>query len=136
MLVNSCSAGGFDSTSQETTSPTPEIVPSDTPVPANTLVPATPTPELINRICNPLEGKTYEELISVSVFQQPYETPWPGNDFPQPGVDFGYYGIEGLGVNAAMEGTVATIFNNKMPYGNVVPSIARQKRNIITAYGE
>lgn len=120
LFTSSCSAGDMIPTAEQTAFPTPEILPSDTPVPTNTPIPATPSPELINRMCIPLEGKTYEELISVSMFQQPYETPWPGNDFPHPGLDFGYYGIEGLGVNAAMEGTVATILNDKMPYGNVV----------------
>lgn len=66
----------------------------------------------------PISGATFDDLVSIT--SKAYETPWPGNDFSHPGVDFAYYGIEGLGVTAAMEGEVVTILDDKAPYGHVV----------------
>jgi len=119
-LAVSCSTSDSNSLTEPTGLPAAEVVPSETPMPTDTPIPATPTPELISRVCTPLEGKTYGELISVSLLKKPYETPWPGNDKPHAGVDFSYWGIEGLGVNAVIEGVIATNLNDKWPYGHTV----------------
>lgn len=100
--------------------PTPSATSSPSPSP----IPATPTPDLISEICSPLDGDSIEELSEI--ITQPFKPPRPGNDDGHHGVDFAYFrrkerlSIDGVSVRAAIEGTVATILNDRWPYGNSV----------------
>ena len=92
--------------------------------PSSTPIPSTPTPELIQTVCSPLEDETLESISEI--LTQPFKMPRPGNDDGHQGVDFAFYrrnekiGIEGLQVFAALEGKVVTIIHNRWPYGNAV----------------
>jgi murein DD-endopeptidase MepM/ murein hydrolase activator NlpD len=105
--------------SQSTTAtPTQPIQPSSTPNPA------TPTPELIQTVCSPLEGETLKSISEIVT--QPFKSPRPGNDDGHQGVDFAFFrrnekvGIEGLQVYAVLKGKVVTILHDRGPYGNAV----------------
>jgi murein DD-endopeptidase MepM/ murein hydrolase activator NlpD len=98
-----------------------EAPPTLTPEPTQTPIPPTPTPKLINSLCSPLENESVQELAEI--ITQPFKMPRSGNDDGHHGVDFSYYsrkgrsGMEGLGVYAALPGTVVTILNDRLPYG-------------------
>ena len=92
--------------------------------PSATPIPPTPTPELINSVCSPLEGET---LSSISeILTQKFIMPRPGNDDGHQGLDFAFYrrnekvGIEGLQVLAALKGKIVAVINDRWPYGNAV----------------
>lgn len=98
-----------------------EVEPTYTLQPTQTPIPPTPTPNLINFLCSPLENESLQELAEI--ITQPFKMPRSGNDDGHHGVDFSFYsrkgrsGMEGLGVYAALPGTVVTILNDKLPYG-------------------
>jgi murein DD-endopeptidase MepM/ murein hydrolase activator NlpD len=98
-----------------------EATPTFTPEPTKTPIPPTPTPTLINALCSPLENETVPELVEI--ITQPFKMPRQANDDGHHGVDFSFYsrkgrsGMEGLGVNAALPGTVVTILDDRLPYG-------------------
>ena len=101
-----------------------EISATQTMEPSATPIPPTPTPDLINSICSPLENET---LSSISeILTQKFIMPRPGNDDGHQGLDFAFYrrnervGIEGLKVHAALKGKIITVINDRWPYGNAV----------------
>jgi murein DD-endopeptidase MepM/ murein hydrolase activator NlpD len=107
-----------------TPSPSTTAALTQTIQPSSTPNPATPTPELIQTVCSPLEGET---LISISeIVTQPFKSPRPGNDDGHQGIDFAFYrrnekvGIEDLQVFAALKGKIVTILYDRGPYGNAV----------------
>jgi murein DD-endopeptidase MepM/ murein hydrolase activator NlpD len=90
-------------------------------------IPPTPTKDLINTICSPLEGLSLEELISdPTVIQQVFKTPRLGLDDGHTGIDYAYYrrgdrvAIEGLPVYSVLPGRVISILDNKWPLGNTI----------------
>lgn len=97
---------------------TPTIELSATPIPP------TPTPDLIDLICSPLEGETLKSISEI--IQNPFIMPRKGFDDGHVGVDFSYYrrntrvGIEGLQIFSAMDGKVVSVINDKVPYGNAI----------------
>ena len=112
--------------SNQASTPEPAEKPTLTPLPENTTIPPTPTPELIAQICSPLDGDEIEELSEI--ITQPFKQPRPGIDDGDAhhGVDFAYFrrkerlSIDGVPVQAAIQGTVATIINDRFPYGNAI----------------
>lgn len=98
-----------------------EATSTKTPEPTQTPLPPTPTPTLIKTLCSPLENESTQELVEI--ITQPFKMPRSGNDDGHHGVDFSFYsrkgrsGMEGLRVYAALPGTVATILNDRLPYG-------------------
>ncbi len=119
-----CSCAGSRANPQETQSPSATVAQptlTATTPPTGTPIPPTSTPDYINNICSPLEGITLAELAGIVT--QPYKTPHPKNDDGHHGVDFAFYrfndivGIEGMPINAALEGEVVTVINDKNPYG-------------------
>lgn len=105
-------------------SSTIEITPTFTPAPTRTPVPATPTSVIIDAVCSPLENESLEELEEI--ITQPFKMPRSGNDDGHQGVDFAFFrrkdliGIEGLGVNCSLPGTVVTILADRWPYGYAI----------------
>jgi murein DD-endopeptidase MepM/ murein hydrolase activator NlpD len=107
-----------------TPSPSSAAALTKTTQPSLTPNPATPTPELIQTVCSPLEGETLKSISEIVT--QPYKSPRPRNDDGHQGVDFAFYrrnekvGIEGLQVFAALNGKIVTILHDRGPYGNAV----------------
>lgn len=101
-------------------SPTPPA-----PTATSTSVPATatPTPDY-SPISSPLEGVSLGDLSKI--LQGPVETPHPGQDDGHHGDDFAYYrwgsrqGMEGLPVYSMLNGTVAAVTSDRLPYGNMI----------------
>jgi len=125
LLITGCAE--TSTAAQESQLPTDTQAPpasTATLMPSETPVPPTPTPNFINEICSPLEGISLDELTSV--ITQPYKTPHPKNDDGHHGVDFAFYrfndiiGIEGMPINAALEGEVVTVIQDRNPYGYAV----------------
>lgn len=103
----------------DTITPSPQPTSTATPTPPPT---ETPLPNL--QVCSPLESFTLEDLPSI--ISNPYNPPRPGDDRPHHGVDFSFFrlgdrlSIQGLPVHAALAGTVATVINDRFPYGNTL----------------
>ncbi len=125
LLLVSCAAGGSQNltpasadTATALPSATATIPPTETPVPS------TATPQTISEVCSPLEGIPLSDLSGI--ITQPFKTPHPKNDDGHHGVDFSFYrhndivGIEGLPIDAALQGEVVTVLNDKNPYGYAV----------------
>jgi murein DD-endopeptidase MepM/ murein hydrolase activator NlpD len=125
LVFSGCSAAAPESQIPEFPAAT-EYIPTQTaiPLPTETPIPPTPTPDYIDLICSPLEGESLAELPEI--ITQPYKTPRAANDDGHQGVDFAFYrhkdfvGIEGMPVTAALEGEVVTILYDKYPYGYAV----------------
>lgn len=126
VLISACNSPRISSQTPDINllEPTFTRLPTITPEPSTTPVPPTPTQELIQEVCSPLEGETPGSISEI--LTQPFKKPRPGNDDGHQGADFAFYrrnefiGIEGLKVKAALEGTVVTIINDRWPYGNAV----------------
>ena len=126
LFIVACSPQQASTTNQSitTVSPTIAVTSTQTFQPSSTPIPPTPTPELIQTVCSPLEGETLKSISEIMT--QPFKTPRPGNDDGHQGVDFAFYrrndrvGIEGLQVFAALEGKVVTVLHDRWPYGNAV----------------
>ena len=92
--------------------------------PSATPIPPTPTPDLVDTICSPLEGETLNSISEI--LTQKFIMPRPGNDDGHQGLDFSFYrrnervGIEGLKVHAALKGKIVAVLNDRWPYGNAV----------------
>lgn len=126
LFLVSCSSQDDTDVILSSITPSPTIIATSTKTiePISTPIPPTPTPDLIQTVCSPLEGET---LASISeILTQTFKMPRPGNDDGHPGADFSFYrrnervGIEGLQVFAALEGKVVTVVNDRWPYGNAV----------------
>jgi murein DD-endopeptidase MepM/ murein hydrolase activator NlpD len=101
---------------------TATIIPSGTP----TLKPVpTSTPTKAPVVCSPLEGLEINELSGI-ISGYKYAPPLPGRDDGHPAVDFAYYRrgdrttMLGLPVKSAMTGRIASVVNDRNPYGNMV----------------
>ncbi len=112
----------FTATLTETLPSTQTTIPA-TAVPTATLL--QPSPTRGPRLCSPLDGVSLEELPDM-VAGNTFQTPMPGRDSGHPGVDFAFYRhgdrktFLGLPLRAAMDGTVAAVIPDRMPYGNTV----------------
>ena len=126
LFLAACSPQQNAIVSQSDITPSSTITAASTQTiqPSSTPIPPTPTPELIQTVCSPLEGETLKSISEIMT--QPFKMPRPGNDDGHQGVDFAFYrrhesvGIEGLQVFAALEGKVVTILHDRWPYGNAV----------------
>jgi len=126
LLLISCAPqiGNIDSQSTLTTNLTIKATATYTVEPSVTPIPPTPTPNLINTVCSPLEGETLEAISEI--LTQAFKKPRSGNDDGHQGSDFSFYrrngrvGIEGLQVFASLEGKVVTVINDRWPYGNAI----------------
>ena len=106
-------------------SATATITPSPIP-PTPTLSPTAPLPTATPRrvVCSPLERIAIAELPYL-IFN-PYAPPRLGSDDPHQGVDFAdldpvyELALEGRTVQAVLAGQVASIVNDRFPYGNAV----------------
>ncbi len=126
LLFISCVPQNGNNEIQDTilTTSTLEAPPTETSVPSATPLPATPTPELMNFVCSPLDGETLSSITEI--LTQEFIKPRPGIDDGHHGLDFAFYrrneriGIEGLEVKAALKGKIAAVINDRWPYGNAV----------------
>jgi len=101
------------------------LEPTITPTP----LPPTATPIPYTNISSPLQNISLDELNSVNT--NPFDPPPLGFDEPHQGIDYSYYrfendlmtdsdGIEGLEVLSVLDGSVASVINDRMPYGNAI----------------
>ncbi|NMC45352.1 MAG: M23 family metallopeptidase [Chloroflexi bacterium] len=101
------------------------LEPTSTP----TALPPTATPIPYTGISSPLQNISLDELNSVDT--NPFDPPPLGFDEPHQGIDYSYYrfendlmtdsdGIEGLEVLSVLDGTVISVINDRMPYGNAI----------------
>lgn len=106
---------------------TPSLIPSPSPLPPTATIIPTPTPQIINRICSPLQDETLKSISEI--ISQPFKMPPPGSDDRlkgHMGVDFSYYrrndriGIQGLPVFSSLDGKVIAVLENKEVYGNAI----------------
>ncbi len=126
LFITSCSPqqDTIDDPLSITSSPSILITPTWTKKPSSTPIPPTPTPDLIQTVCSPLDGETLDTISEI--LTQTFKMPRPGNDDGHQGADFSFYrrndkvGIEGLQIFAALEGKVVTVINNRWPYGNAI----------------
>ena len=106
-------------------SPTlPEPTATFTIQPTLTPILATPTPDLSEDVCSPLEGETLSELTEI--ITRPYTPTRLGFDEGHPGLDFSFFrrkellSIDNLPVLSALEGVVSTVLIERLPYGHAV----------------
>lgn len=106
-----------------THTPTMEATATSTPLPPT----ATPIP--YSPISSPLQNIPLSEINMVNT--NPFDPPTLGFDEPHQGIDYSYYrykneamddtdGIEGLEVLSVLNGTVASVIYDRMPYGNAI----------------
>jgi murein DD-endopeptidase MepM/ murein hydrolase activator NlpD len=74
------------------------------------------------RVCSPLPGYSLEQLqASIS---NPFHPPRLGSDDPHQGVDFAVQqngiALPGETVQVVLDGLVATVVNDRFPYGNAI----------------
>lgn len=100
--------------------PTATLPPSATPSPQPTAT-ATPPPVVFY---SPLENIRLDELPQIVT--NPYVQPTSRLDDGHHGVDLAFYrfkemgSIEGLPIHSVLDGTVAAVVNNRLPYGNMI----------------
>ncbi len=101
--------------STSTAIPLPSVT---TPPPTATSLPTQPP----YRVCSPLEGFAFSEIAGM--VNKPFKPPQPNDDDGHHGVDVIWpidsRPIEGAGVLAALDSTVAAVIKNRDPYGNAV----------------
>jgi murein DD-endopeptidase MepM/ murein hydrolase activator NlpD len=111
-------------TATKTPAPTRTLTSTPTPTPSPTPVPATPTQAF--EICSPLEGIKLSEMAQPDLLKNPFQAPRPGMDDGHFGADFAYWSrgtrktMLGLPVLSVLNGRVAGIIHNHVPYGNAV----------------
>jgi len=126
LILISCNPEIGNSVSIDTPIPTQimEASATQTIEASATPIPPTPTQDLIDSICSPLEGETLNSISEI--LTQKYILPRVGNDDGHQGLDFSFYrrnekvSIEGLKVYAALKGKIVAVINDRWPYGNAV----------------
>jgi murein DD-endopeptidase MepM/ murein hydrolase activator NlpD len=120
-------------TAAQPASPVPSPLPTQTSEATETAA-ALPEPaaapttgvSVVSSICSPLEGISLEELSSPDLLKQPFLPPRPGYDDGHHGVDFAYWSrgerrtMLDHPVRAILDGTVAAVLDNRIPYGYTV----------------
>lgn len=102
----------------------PEVTSTYTLQPTHTPVPPTPTPELINNVCSPLQGESLSELPEIKT--RDFIPTRLGFDEGHPGFDFSFFrrkdllSIDGLPVLSALDGIVTTVLIDRLPYGHAI----------------
>jgi murein DD-endopeptidase MepM/ murein hydrolase activator NlpD len=116
-------AGEPKVTSSRTSNPTTTITPTTTTYPTETPQRSlTSTPTVW--VCSPLEGYRIDQLAGIVA--NPYAPPRNGSDDPHQGVDLAdidpgsRIALEGMVVQAALQGSVASVIRDRFPYGNAV----------------
>ena len=127
LVVSSCTGQAEAPTA--TAVPLPSETSTLVPIPTSTVTPtATPLP-LISGACSPLQAIDLSDLRLITsnpfIFKYPFSE-GPDGDKNHPAVDLGFYTFKSLTtddnhpIQALLPGTVATIANNRFPYGNMV----------------
>jgi len=94
-----------------------------------TLIPPTATAIPYTSISSPLQNISLDELNSINT--NPFNPPPIGFDEPHQGIDYSYFrfanaymndtdGIEGLEILAVLDGKVASVIHDRLPYGNAL----------------
>jgi murein DD-endopeptidase MepM/ murein hydrolase activator NlpD len=133
-LLSACSRGGGNSlpTAAVKVDPTPSSglsVATNLPIPPASFSPSsTPTVASTQKpafhVCSPLQDMTLAELPQIVV--NPFTPPRPGEDDGHHGVDFAYYHrgahqtMVGLGIYSVLAGRVASVIDDRPPYGNMI----------------
>ena len=127
LVVSSCT--GQAEAPAATAVPLPSETSTLVPIPTSTVTPtATPLP-LISEACSPLQAIDLSDLRLITsnpfIFKYPFSE-GPDGDKNHPAVDLGFYSFKSLTtddnhpIQALLPGNVATIANNRFPYGNMV----------------
>lgn len=88
--------------------------------------PVVPTATPAFAFCSPLADVTLAEITQPDLLKNPFQLPRPGMDDGHFGADFAYWSrgehkqMLGLPVLSALNGRVAGLIQNRMPYGNAV----------------
>jgi hypothetical protein len=75
-------------------------------------------------LCSPLEGYSLDQITALVV--NPFNPPPPGSDDPHQGVDLAdrqagsLIALAGKPVHAVLDGKVATVIQDRFPYGNAL----------------
>jgi len=111
-----------------TLQPTPTAMPTATALPSPTAFQtAAPSPEPLPTpgafLCSAFQGIAWTDMPAT--ITNPFHPPPPGSDDPHQGVDFTDLGtdriaLQGRGVQAVMDGQIATVMVDRFPYGNAV----------------
>ena len=116
---------GVTATREATQVPATQVPATATHIPPTEEPPtSTPQEKTASTICSPLEGHAIDELRLI--VSAPYDPPPPGKEERHHGVDFSYYrrgvrtSIQGVGVQAVLDGVVAASGIDTYPYGNFV----------------
>jgi hypothetical protein len=135
-LMTGCAQTGPLPTEKSAASPT-VLPPTGTALPSPTstsTVPTavfptlTPSPTLISatNLCSPLENETIEALSSPDLLKNTYVEPRLGYDDGHPAIDLSFWSAPGgkamlgLPVQSVLDGQVAAVLPNRMPYGNAL----------------
>jgi len=105
-----------------TTEPSPLAVLSTVAAVSPTQAPVTPTSPPRLRICSPLPGYEWTDLMAM--ISNPYHPPPPGSDNPHEGIDLAVQqngiALVGYPVQAVFPGLVAAVIDDRFPYGNAL----------------
>jgi murein DD-endopeptidase MepM/ murein hydrolase activator NlpD len=103
-------------------SPSATAHPEATIPPTQTAIHSSPTPGLT--VCSPLEGISLDKIPEAIV--NPYHPPPLGSDNPHQGIDLAQrrpgdqVALAGLPVHAVLPGRVASVLQDRFPFGNAV----------------
>lgn len=106
--------------------PSATVWPTHAPDPTGTAIPVTDTPVSASAmpICSPLEGIPIGQLTAA--ITNPYDPPPSGSDDPHAGIDLSdllpgtQVAISGGNIRAALSGSVASVIDDRFPFGNAV----------------
>ena len=129
-----CQQNAITSAMTTTTNTTPSITPTpiiilltqdhSLPTPSESPRPTTPTTKPGILPASPLDGVELGDLSSY--ITNKFSPPLPGSDNPHQGVDFSIVdretqlAIGGDPVHAVLDGVVASVIQNRFPYGNAI----------------
>lgn len=99
------------------------VMPS--PTPATSVTPS-PTAVPPTGLCSPLQGEQLTDLSKPDLLKNTFQAPRPGRDDGHHGIDLAYWtgpdgkAMLGLPVHSVLDGQVAAVLPNHIPYGNAV----------------
>ncbi len=108
---------------------TSALAPSLTPTLTATLPLPTPTKELINQVCSPIQGIDFSELSDIVSYE--YVSPLPYNESGHPAIDFGLYHYKdypffpNFPIQAIISGKAILVQKDLYPYGNMIMTETR-----------
>lgn len=108
---------------------TSTLIPTLTPTLTATLPLPTPTKEVINKVCSPIQGIDFSELPDI--VSNEYVSPFPYNESGHPAIDFGLYHYKdypffpNFPIQAIISGKAILVQKDLFPYGNMIMTETR-----------